>query len=148
MLIAAAAGLEDDILILDEPTDHLDLAKNINTLKHWLTVDFSPMLIITTEILDPVTKRTLFLRSDGVHAFATRFSVGARGAAAPRRDRSSRASSKEKEIKRLEQPGRTLQGYDKIQPDLDSARTPSKHAFAASRPAHATSMSRASGGSS
>ena len=90
LLIAAAARLEEpDILILDEPTNHLDLA-NINTLERWLTVEFTvPMLIVShdREFLDRVTERTLFLRSDGMHAFKTRFSQRARGAAAPRRRR-------------------------------------------------------------
>ena len=42
MLIAAAARLaEPDLLILDEPTNYLDLS-NINTLERWLELDPAP----------------------------------------------------------------------------------------------------------
>src|SRR5438477_514465 len=106
LLIAAAARLEEpDILLIDAPTNHLDLA-NINTAERWLTSEFKlPMLIVShdREILDRVTERTLFLRSDGMHAFKTRFSVAReellrRDAAA-----ATRAKLEDKEIKRLEQ---------------------------------------------
>ena len=129
MLIAAAARLEEpDILILDEPTNHLDLA-NINTLERWLTVEFEiPMLIVShdREILDRVTERTLFLRSDGVHAFKTRFSVAreellrrdatAAARAAWRRRRSSGSSRR---------PRATRSGRSRT-PTSTSARTPSR----------------------
>lgn len=76
MLIAAAAKLaEPDLLILDEPTNHLDLG-NINTLEMWLREDQAlPMLIVShdREFLERSTSRTLFLRSDGAHAFRTPF---------------------------------------------------------------------------
>jgi ATPase subunit of ABC transporter with duplicated ATPase domains len=76
MLIAAAARLgEPDLLILDEPTNHLDLS-NINTLERWLDEGPQrPMLIVShdREFLQRTTTRTLFLRADGAHAFATPF---------------------------------------------------------------------------
>src|ERR1700677_1463744 len=72
VLVASAANLEDpDILILDEPTNHLDLT-NIDPLERWLTeVIKLPMLIVShdREFLNRVTSRTIFLRTDGAHAF-------------------------------------------------------------------------------
>jgi ATPase subunit of ABC transporter with duplicated ATPase domains len=76
ILIAAAAKLaEPDLLILDEPTNHLDLS-NINTLEMWLAEDPRlPMLIVShdREFLERTTTRTIFLRSDGAHAFKVPF---------------------------------------------------------------------------
>jgi ATPase subunit of ABC transporter with duplicated ATPase domains len=106
VLVACAALLEDpDILVLDEPTNHLDLA-NIATLETWLNETIKlPMLIIShdREFLNRVTARTIFLRSDGAHAFKTRFS-DARQALLERDTADARRRSlEEKEIKRLEE---------------------------------------------
>jgi len=125
MLIAGAARLEEpDILVLDEPTNHLDLA-NINTLERWLTVEFQvPMLVVShdREILDRVTERTLFLRSDGMHAFKTRFSIAReellrRDAAA-----ATRARLEDKEIKRLEQAAARYKVWAVKNPDLNKRK--------------------------
>ena len=105
ILIAGAARLEDpDILVLDEPTNHLDLA-NINTLERWLTVEFKiPMLIVSHDraFLNRVTERTLFLRTDGIHAFKTGFSEAREQLL--RRDAAAAVHRRleEKEVKRLE----------------------------------------------
>jgi len=125
MLIAAAAKIEEpDILILDEPTNHLDLA-NINTLERWLTVEFDiPMLIVShdREILDRVTERTLFLRSDGVHAFKTRFSVAREELLRRDATAAARARLEEKEIKRLEQAAARYKVWAVKNPDLNKRK--------------------------
>jgi ATPase subunit of ABC transporter with duplicated ATPase domains len=76
LLIAAATSLEEpDILILDEPTNHLDIA-HLNRLEEWLLAQTRvPMLIVShdREFLDKVTNRTIFLRTDGAHAFKAPF---------------------------------------------------------------------------
>ena len=125
MLIAAAARLEEpDLLILDEPTNHLDLA-NINTLERWLTVDFKiPMLIVShdRECLDRVTDRTLFLRSDGVHAFKTRFSLAREELL--RRDATAAARSRleAREIERLERAAARYKVWAVKNPDLNKRK--------------------------
>src|SRR5690348_1802454 len=125
MLIAGAAKLEEpDILILDEPTNHLDLA-NINTLERWLTAEFEiPMLIVShdREILDRVTERTLFLRSDGVHAFKTRFSVAREELLRRDATAAARARLEQKEIERLEQAAARYKVWAVKNPDLNKRK--------------------------
>jgi len=105
VLVACAALLEDpDVLVLDEPTNHLDLS-NIATLERWLTeVIKLPMLIVShdREFLNRVTDRTIFLRSDGAHAFKARFSEARRTLLERDATDARRRSLEEKEIKRLE----------------------------------------------
>jgi ATPase subunit of ABC transporter with duplicated ATPase domains len=106
VLVASAAILENpDILILDEPTNHLDLG-NITTLERWLTeVIKLPMLIVShdREFLNRITGRTLFLRSDGAHAFKVPFSAARQSLLERDAADARRRQLEEKEIRRLEE---------------------------------------------
>jgi len=125
LLIAAAARLEEpDILLLDEPTNHLDLA-NIATLERWLTVEFAvPMLIVShdREFLDRVTERTLFLRSDGMHAFGTRFSQAREELLSRDATAAAKAKLEDKEIRRLEQAAARYRTWAVKNPDLNKRK--------------------------
>ena len=120
-LIAGAARLaEPDLLILDEPTNYLDLA-NINTLERWLAAEQRlPMLIVShdREFLERTTTRTLFLRSDGAHAFKAPF-MRAREELL-RRDAADAARHKleAKEITRLEQVAARYKAWGVLNSDF------------------------------
>lgn len=105
-LIAAAARLaEPDLLILDEPTNYLDLA-NINTLERWLAVDAKlPLLVVShdREFLQRNTARTVFLRIDGAHAFNAPFIEARRQLLQRDAADAARRALEQKEVARLEQ---------------------------------------------
>ena len=125
LLIAGAARLEEpDILVLDEPTNHLDLT-NIGVLETWLTAAFDlPMLIVShdREFLNRVTERTLFLRSDGMHAFKSRFSLAREELL--RRDATAAAHRKleEKEVRRLEAAAARYKVWAVKNPELNKRK--------------------------
>src|SRR6185436_20111537 len=88
-------------------------------------VDFQvPMLIVShdREILDRVTERTLFLRSDGMHAFKTRFSAAREELLRRDATAATRAKLEEKEIKRLEQAAARYKVWAVKNPDLNKRK--------------------------
>ena len=105
MLIAAAARLaQPDLLILDEPTNYLDLS-NINILERWLAQDARlPMLIVShdREFLQRNSSRTIFLRSDGAHAFDQPFLKARESLLERDAAEAVRRKLEDKEIKRLQ----------------------------------------------
>jgi ATPase subunit of ABC transporter with duplicated ATPase domains len=69
-----------------------------------------------------VTERTLFLRSDGVHAFKTRFSIAREELLRRDATAAARARLEEKEIKRLEQAAARYKVWAVKNPDLNKRK--------------------------
>ncbi len=76
-LLAAAWVVEPDLLLLDDPTNHLDLHR-IGLLQDWLgRLPRDVPVILTSHdraFLDAVTNRTLFLRAERSRVFQVPFS--------------------------------------------------------------------------
>lgn len=121
ILITAECALgEPDLLILDEPTNHLDLS-HLARLEDWLLNHTDvPMLIVSHDrvFLDRITNRTIFLRSDGAHKFATSF-IAAREALLQRdaADAAKRALE-DKEISRLKEMANRYKAWGVLNSDF------------------------------
>jgi ATPase subunit of ABC transporter with duplicated ATPase domains len=124
-LIAAAARLgEPDLLILDEPTNYLDVA-NINTLERWLAADAKlPLLVVShdREFLQRNTARTVFLRSDGAHAFNATFIEARQQLLQRDAADAARRTLEQKEIARLEKVAARYKQWGVLNDKFDKRR--------------------------
>lgn len=115
---------EPDVLILDEPTNHLDLGK-IFRLENWLREGVNvPYLMIShdREFLDRCTNKTLFMRSDGVHEFATPFSTARENLFQADALALRSRQREEAEIKRIERAAKRLKEWGIRAPQSDIAK--------------------------
>jgi ATPase subunit of ABC transporter with duplicated ATPase domains len=83
-----------------------------------------PMLIVShdREFLNRVTERTLFLRSDGMHAFKARFSQAREELLSRDASAAQRARLEDKEIRRLEQAAARYRVWAVKNPDLNKRK--------------------------
>lgn len=124
LLIAKATLRNPDLLIMDEPTNHLDLGK-IFQLEKWLMEEIrAPYIVIShdREFLDTCTNKTLFMRTDGIHAFSAPFSIARENLLQQDAFLLKMREKEESEIKRLERAASRLKAWGQINPQSDLSR--------------------------
>lgn len=103
-MLARAAVAEPDLLLLDEPSNHLDL-RQIQRLEAWLTGPSAPAMLIVAShdraFLDRVTQRTLFLSPERGRLFAHPFTRARALLEEERGAEAAKLAKDAKEVKRL-----------------------------------------------
>lgn len=115
-LLARALMAEPDLVLLDEPTNHMDI-EQVARFEAFVRDELHAAALIVSHdraLLDAVTTRTLFLRDQRIYAFDLSFSQ-ARGALADF-DEAARArrSDEEKELERLRTSASRLAEWGKL----------------------------------
>lgn len=110
MLIARALILQPDVLLMDEPGNHMDIAA-LARLEQFLALEcHCPFLIISHDrhLLDNVCKKTVFLRDKRTYEFDLPFAQALERLKDEDRIAQNRRALEEKEIKRLQATAKRL----------------------------------------
>ncbi len=110
MLIARVMLLEPDVLLMDEPGNHMDITAQMQ-LAHYLKYDCGcPFLMISHDqhLLDRVCTKTLFIRSQKAFQYDLPFSQALARMKEEDASDSQRKAVEEKEIERLKSTAKRL----------------------------------------
>ena len=103
ILFARAIILEPQILLLDEPSNHMD-SKSMSIVKQYLSAKETPAFLMIShdrDLLDSVTKRTIWLRDQKAYEFNVSYSQSKEALFKLDEDALKARSIEEKEISRL-----------------------------------------------
>lgn len=107
-LLARALVNDPDVVLLDEPTNHMDI-EQVASFERFLREEHpAAMLIVSHDraLLDAVTTRTLFLRDQRIYAFNLPFSEAREALSAAEAAAYARRKSEEKELERISESPR------------------------------------------
>ena len=115
LMFAMAAIVEPDIILFDEPSNHLD-AGTMKLFEHYLNARLKCAFIIVShdrDFLDQVTNQTLFLRDRQLTGFALPFSAAFAALREKDAADAERLRAEEKNISRLKESSKRLAEWGK-----------------------------------
>jgi ATP-binding cassette subfamily F protein 3 len=115
-LLARALVNEPDVVLLDEPTNHMDI-EQVALFEHFVNEELTAATVIVSHdraFLDGVTSRTLFLRDSKIHSFSLPFSQAREALAAHDAAARARRESEDRELERLRESAHRLAEWGRI----------------------------------
>lgn len=123
-LLARSILLEPELLLMDEPSNHMDVMALAYLERFLLSGPDIPFLMIShdRELLDNCCNRTIFLRDTKLYCFDLPFSAASQALADHDAQAAKSRQAEEKEIKRLQASARRLAQWGKTYDNEDLAR--------------------------
>lgn len=116
LMVARAMVSEPDLILLDEPTNHMDI-QQVAEFEHFLCEELNTAVVIVShdrEFLDATTSKTLFLRDQQIVSFDLSFTHARDALAKADEAAHKRRQSEEKEISRLRASAQRLADWGRV----------------------------------
>ncbi len=124
LMLARALVTEPDLVLFDEPSNHMDLA-TLSLLERFLAEDINCAFLLVSHdraLLDAVTTRTLILRDERLYAFDMPFSAARQALTETDIAAAAARADEEKKIARLRASAKRLAVWGKVYDNEKLAR--------------------------